>query len=144
MYPGLEPVVEVDQEELAKKYANCLKLIHLGNYLCTPKVDYSSERKCMLDLKGPNSIVVEQRSKKKSQKDSGIFVLWNSSADIPDVNVEQFYYWNHLYSARIEMNVMDAMTINQYGAQSNVLLERQLIDVSKKTAFVDFVNPPCL
>lgn len=42
------------------------------------------------------------------------------------------------------MNVMDAMTINQYGAQSNVLLERQLIDVSKKTAFVDFVNPPCL
>lgn len=58
------------------------------------------------------------------------------------MNVEQFYYWNHLYSARIEMNVMDAMTINQYGAQSNVLLERQLIDVSKKTAFVDFVNPP--
>lgn len=58
------------------------------------------------------------------------------------MNVEQFYYWNHLYSARIEMNVMDAMTINQYGTQSNVLLERQLIDVSKKTAFVDFVNPP--
>ena len=58
------------------------------------------------------------------------------------MNVEQFYYWNHLYSTRIEMNVMDAMTINQYGAQSNVLLERQLIDVSKKTAFVDFVNPP--
>lgn len=58
------------------------------------------------------------------------------------MNVEQFYYWNHLYSARIEMNVMDAMTINQYGAQSNILLERQLIDVSKKTAFVDFVNPP--
>ena len=58
------------------------------------------------------------------------------------MNVEQFYYWNHLYSARIEMNVMDAMTINQYGAQSNVLLERQLIDVRKKTAFVDFVNPP--
>lgn len=58
------------------------------------------------------------------------------------MNVEQFYYWNHLYSARIEMNVMDAMTINQYGTQSNTLLERQLIDVSKKTAFVDFVNPP--
>lgn len=75
MYPGLEPVVEVDQEELAKKYANCLKLIHLGNYLCTPKVDYSNERKCMLDLEGPNFIVVELRSKKKSQKDSGIFVF---------------------------------------------------------------------
>lgn len=40
------------------------------------------------------------------------------------------------------MNVMDAMTINQYGSQSNMLLERQLIDVSKKTAFVDFVNRP--
>ena len=72
MYPGLEPVVEVDQEELTKKYANCLKLIHLGNYLCTPKVDYSSERKRMLSLERPNFIVVEQRSKKKSQKDSGI------------------------------------------------------------------------
>lgn len=58
------------------------------------------------------------------------------------MNVDQFFYWNHLYSARIEMNVMDAMTINQYGSQSNMLLERQLIDVSKKTAFVDFVNRP--
>ena len=144
MYPGLEPVVEVDQEELTKKYANCLKLIHLGNYLCTPKVDYSSERKRMLSLERPNFIVVEQRSKKKSQKDSGIRFFWNISTDIPDVNVDQFFYWNHLYSARIEMNVMDAMTINQYGSQSNMLLERQLIDVSKKTAFVDFVNRPWL
>lgn len=58
------------------------------------------------------------------------------------MNVDQFFYWNHLYSARIEMNVMDAMTINQYGSQSNMLLERQLIEVSKKTAFVDFVNRP--
>lgn len=140
MYPGLKPVVEVDPEDLAKKYGNCLKLIHFGNYLCAPKVDYSNERKCMFDLRSPNFVVIEQRSKKKSQKDSGIIVFRNISTDIPDVNVEQFYYWNHLYSARIEMNVLDEMTLNQFGSHSNTLLERQLIDVSKKTAYVGFVR----
>ena len=140
MYPGLKPVVEVDPEDLAKKYGNCLKLIHFGNYLCAPKVDYSNERKCMFDLRSPNFVVIEQRSKKKSQKDSGIIVFRNTSTDIPDVNVEQFYYWNHLYSARIEMNVLDEMTLNQFGSHSNTLLERQLIDVSKKTAYVGFVR----
>lgn len=75
MYPGLKPVEEVDQEELTRKYGNCLKLIHFGNYLCTPKIDYANERKCMLDNRYNNIVVLEQRSKKKGQKDSGIMIF---------------------------------------------------------------------
>ena len=66
----------------------------------------------------------------------------NDSVDIPDVNVEQFYYWNHLYSARIEMNVLDSIALKTHASQSDMLLERQLIEVSKKTAFVIFGNLP--
>ena len=78
MYPGLKHLETIDPNELQQNYEACLDLLHFGNYLCTPKNDFINERRCIHSISGSKHIVLEQKSKKKGQKELGTICFTNT------------------------------------------------------------------